>query len=205
MALIKGTVSLSRYRVLDALPDLSGEVVSERLEGTAFVDIEATAEEESLGWVEILNPLSTEFPEHSFNFGEMFILGMRLDTRRVSTKVVNRYLAMAEAQAKKLSEKPLTGEQRRELKNKVRSDLLSRTPVSTDVYEVCWFFKREEIWLVGAGTKIRERFEDLWRRTFGLGLLLKIPFLMARELLPTGVTAEELENAQATALFGGRR
>ena len=205
MALVKGTVSLSRYRVFDSLPDLSGEVVSERLMQSAFVDIEASAEEESLGWVEILDPMSTRFPEHSYNFGDVFVFGMRLDIRRVSGKVVNRYLALAEAEAEKLSEKPLTGEQRRELKNKVRTDLLLRTPVSTDVYEICWFFRREEVWLVGAGAKIRERFEDLWRQTFGLGMVLKIPFLMARELLPTGVTAEELEKAQATALFGGRR
>lgn len=205
MSLIKGSVTLTRYRVMDELPELTDEFIAERLGRNAFIPIDGTAEEEAVGWVELLDPLSTQFQPPSFNFGPVICVGLRVDTRKVSAKVVNRYLAMAEAEAEKLSGRPLSANQRRELKLKVRHDLLSRTPVATDVYEVCWFPKQAELWLTASGTKIRERLEELWRQTFGLGLMMKIPFVLAGDLLPAGASLEDLDRAKPSALYCGAR
>jgi hypothetical protein len=116
--------------------------------------------------------------------------------------MVNRYLAMAVAEAEERSEKPLGAEDRRLLKSRVRQDLLARTPVSTDIFEVVWLPKRDEVWLAAVGAKVRERFEDLWRRTFNLGLMLKIPYVLARELLPGEVSPEDLDQTRPSALMG---
>ena len=201
MGLIKGAVSLTRYRVLDSPPEISDDFISERLTSNRFLDIDAGPEEESVGWVEVLDPLSVGFAPTSFNFGQTVVLGLRVDIRRVSTKTVNRYLAVAEAETETVTGKPLTSNQRREMKAKIRNDLLIRTPLSTDVFEVCWFPKRDEVWLAATGTKIREKFEEQWRRTFSLGLLMKAPIMLAAELLPKDIPAETLERATASSLM----
>lgn len=203
MGLIKGSVSLTRYRVVDAPPEITDEFLADRLHKSSFMDIETSPEEESIGWVEILNPLSTEFEPYNFNFGEVIALNMRIDTRKVSAKMVNRYFSIAEMRERQSSDKPLSAEQKRELKARIKMDLLSRTPVATDVFEVCWFPKNEEVWLISTGPKIREKFEDLWRRTFNLGIVMKIPYVLAREVLPDNVSAENLDQAKPSALLGG--
>ena len=205
MTLIKGSFGLTRYRVLDAPADINPEFLAERLRRTAFLDIDHTVEEESLGWVEILDHLSSNFDPLTFHFGPVAAMGLRLDRRKVPAKVLNRYLALAEAEASAQKDGPLSSEERRKLKNRVRHDLLARTPVTTDVFEVCWFLKEEEVWLVGSGTQARERFEDQWRRTFNLGLTMKIPYLLARELVPVGLSPEVLDQIKPAALWGGKR
>ena len=203
MSLLKGSISLTRYRVQDQPPELTDEFISSHLQQNAILEIDSSSEEESVGWVEVLNPLVFEFLPPSYKFGDVLVFGLRVDTRRVPAKTVNRYLALAEAQAVEATNRPLNNEQRRELKSRVRRDLLARTPVTTDVYEVCWLFKKGEVWLAGVGSKLRERFEDLWRRTFSLGLVMKIPYLLAGELLPDDALADDLERLKPSALFGG--
>lgn len=205
MGLIKGSVNLTRYRVLDSPSEVTEEFVAERLQNNAFIYIDNTLDEESLGWVEVLNPFAMDFQPTSFNFGESYVMGMRVDTRKISPKVVQRYLSIAIADAEARTQRPLSVDERRELKLKVRTELMSRTPVNTDVYEVCWFVKKEEIWLAGTGTKLRERLEDLWHRTFGLGIVMKIPYILARDLAPEDAPPDSVDRIQASALFGGAR
>lgn len=203
MSLLKGTVSLTRYSLQEPPPEPTEEFIAGHLKHNAFVSIDDTPEPESMGWVEPLNPLAADFGPGTFYFGEMIILGLRVDVRQVPAKLVNRYFNLAAVQAEKMSQRPLSAAQRNSLKAKVRADLVARIPVSTDVSEVCWFVKTGEVWLLGQGTKLRERFEDLWRRTFGLGLILKIPYILARELLPTGVGLAQLDQAKSAAFFAG--
>jgi len=203
VSLLKGTVSLTRYGLPEPSPEPTEEFIAGRLKHNAFVSIDDTPEPESMGWVEPLNPLAVDFGPGTFHFGEVIILGLRVDVRQVPAKLVNRYFNLAAAQAEKISQRPLSADQRHSLKAKVRADLLARIPVSTEVSEVCWLVKADEVWLLGQGTKLRERFEDLWRRTFGLGLVLKIPYLLARELLPAGVGLAQLDQTKAAAFYGG--
>jgi len=203
VSLLKGTVSLTRYGLQEPPPEPTEEFVAERLKHNAFVSIDDAPEPESMGWVEPLNPLAADFGPGTFYFGEVIILGLRVDGRKVPAKLLNRYFNLATAQAEKISQRPLSADQRNSLKAKVRADLLARIPVSTDVFEVCWFIKTHEVWLLGQGAKLREKFEDLWRRTFGLGLILKIPYLLARELLPAGVGLAQLDQTKAAAFYGG--
>lgn len=205
MSLIKGNLSLTRYLVLDDHPDLTDEFIGERLRKNALMDIESTAEEESIGWVEVLEPMQTEFGELTFSFGMVKAMGFRIDTRKVPAKMVKKYFAMAEEKAENLSEKPLTAEDKRLLKAKVKQDLLARMPVTTDVYEVCWLPEEKEVLLAATGKKKREYFEDLWRRSFGMSLLMKIPIVLADIMLPKDMDPEILSRISSSALVGGGR
>lgn len=201
MALLSGQISVSRYLVSGAPEVIDDEWLMPRLVGQAFKDIENTPEEESAGWVEALNPYSTAFEPHLVRFGNLASFSLRLDSRKIPPKVVKRYCTIAEEEAKARAGGFLTSEARKELKARVRLGLLNRALVSTTVYETVWFLDRGEVWLVNTSPKARQLFEDLWRKTFGFGLLLRIPYLAAKALRPGAVSEMELENTRPTAFF----
>ena len=49
MSLLEGMVSLTRYHVLDSPTELPDEYLAERIKRNAFIDIETTIDEESIG------------------------------------------------------------------------------------------------------------------------------------------------------------
>ena len=183
MGLLKGNPTLTRYRVTDELPlEFTEEFVGERLRKNAFADIEKSPEEESAGWVELLDDLSVAFPQGSYKFGPNYAFILREDTRRLPTKILNRYYAIVEAEfTKKMNRKP-NSVKKKELKENLRRDLLRRSLLSTDLHEVAWLVERSEVWLSGSGEKLRALFEDHWNRTFALSIRLLAPITMAVEI-----------------------
>ncbi|MDR2460649.1 MAG: recombination-associated protein RdgC [Deltaproteobacteria bacterium] len=185
MGLIKGNPTLTRYRVVDQLTDeFTEDFIGERLRKFAFIDIEKTSEESSLGWVELLNELSYDFQLGSFRFGPNYAFILRQDSRKLPPKILNRYYAVLENDfVKKIGRKP-NSVKKKELKENLRQDLMRRCLLSTDLYEVAWLTTKNELWLAGAGEKLRANFEDLWLKTFGLTIRLLVPVTLALELVP---------------------
>lgn len=191
MGLIKGSLSLTRYRVLEEPPEeLTDEFITGRLSKNAFIDIEHAPEEKSLGWVEFFNHLDSNFNPATYRFGGMVAMTLRLDTRKLPGKTVSRYYAIREAMyIEKTGRKP-NSLAKKELKDTVKSELLRRALVNTELMEVAWLCKENEIWLAGAGEKRREAFEELWSRTFGLSLQMLVPITLGLEIV-----GEELRKA----------
>lgn len=206
MGLIKGNLSLTRYRVKEEPPEvLTDEYLSERLSKNSFVDIEHVAEEFSLGWVEFLDHLSWEFSPASYRFSGILAFSLRLDKRKVSPKALGRYYAIREAEyVAKLDRRP-NSLAKKELKEAVKSELLQRSLLSTELLEVVWLFKENEIWLAGIGEKRREVFEELWSRTFGLSLQMLVPATWSLELLAGDLRQALLDSKASHICFIGDR
>ncbi|MDR1164694.1 MAG: recombination-associated protein RdgC [Deltaproteobacteria bacterium] len=183
MGILKGNRALSRYRLAEALtPEFTEEFIGERLQKFAFVDIERSSEESSTGWVELLNDLGADFAIGSYKFGPNYAFHLRVDARRLSPKILSRYFHIAEADFyEKMGRKP-NKTVRLEMREKLRLDLLKRTLLSTDLYEVIWLVQQNEIWLGAAGEKIRAVFEESWLQTFGLSIRLLVPITLGLEL-----------------------
>lgn len=201
MGLIKGTLSLTRYRVREEPPEtLTDEYLTERLVKNAFLDIEELAEERSLGWVEFLNHLGTSFNPATYRFGGMLVFTLRLDTRKVSPRTLNRYYLIREADyVEKVGRRP-NSLARKELKEAVKSELLRRALLNTELMEVAWLFKENEIWLAASGEKRREVFEELWGRTFGLSLQMLVPVTLGLEML-AGELRRALLDSKASPIW----
>jgi hypothetical protein len=107
---------------------------------------------------------------------------MRLDSRRLSGKILSRYLKIQELKVLEDTGRRPGARKRREMKEALRLELLRRTLLQTDVYEAVWFTKSSEVWLFGAGEKLRSLFEDLFGQTFGLAIRLIVPITLALEL-----------------------
>jgi DNA recombination-dependent growth factor C len=194
MGLIKGALSLTRYRVREEPPEtLTDEYVSGRLARNAFLDIEDGPEERGLGWVEFFNHLGTDFNPAAYRFGGVLAFTLRLDTRRLPPPILRRYCALREARYIAQTGRRPNSLVRREMKEAVRAELLLRALVNTELMEVAWLHQENEVWLAAAGEKRRELFEDLWGRTFGLALQM--------EALPVTFGLENLTGRLRKALL----
>ena len=203
MGLIKGTLSLTRYRVKEEPPEtLTDEYISERLTKNAFVDIEHAPEERSLGWVEFLNHLDSNFNPATYRFGGLLTFTLRLDTRKLSAKAVGRYYAIREAQYLEKTGRRPNSLAKKELKEAVKSELMRRTLLNTELMEVAWLYQENELWLAATGEKRRETFEELWGRTFGLSLQMLVPITVGLEVL-TGEMRKALLDSKASPIWLG--
>jgi len=197
MGLIKGALSLTRYRVREEPPEtLTDEYVSGRLAKNAFRDIENGPEERSLGWVEFFNHLKTDFNPATYRIGGLLAFTLRLDSRRLPPPVLRRYCAIREALYKDQTGHPPDSLTRRAMKEAVKAELLTRALVNTELMEVVWLYGENAVWLAAAGEKRRELFEELWKRTFGLALQM--------EALPVTFGLENLTGRLREALLESR-
>jgi len=197
MGLIKGALSLTRYRVREEPPEmLTDEYVSGRLAKNAFLDIEDGPEERSLGWVEFFNHLGVDFNPATYRFGGLLAFTLRLDTRRLPPPILRRYCAIREVRYVAQTGHRPNSLTRREMKEAVRTELMLRIPLNTELMETAWLYGENEVWLAASGEKRRELFEELWGRTFGLALQM--------EALPVTFGLENLTGRLRKALLEAR-
>ncbi len=203
MGLIKGTLSLTRYRVKEEPPEtLTDEYIGERLAKNAFIDIEHAPEERSLGWVEFLNQLGIEFNPATYRFGGVLVFTLRLDTRKLSAKTIARYYIIREADYEAKTGRRPNSLAKKELKEAVKSELLRRAFLNTELMEVAWLYQENEVWLAATGEKRRETFEELWGRTFGLSLQMLVPVTLGLEILPGGLKKALLDSKASPVWLG---
>jgi DNA recombination-dependent growth factor C len=184
MGLMKGAPTVTRYRIADEVPaEYTEAFVGERLKKYAFKDIENSPEETSSGWVELLDTLSWDFGEGSYRIGPNYAFTLRQDQRKLPGKILNRYYVAREAEVTEKTGRKPNSVKRKELKEALRLELLRRCLLTTDLYEVVWLTGRQEIWLAGAGEKLRALFEEEWGRTFGLSLRMLVPVTIGLEIL----------------------
>lgn len=203
MGFIKGSLSLTRYRVKEEPPELlTDEYLDERLAKNAFVDIEHTPEERSLGWVEFLNHLGGNFNPATYRFGGLLVFTLRLDTRKLQARTISRYYAIREARYMEETGRKPNSLAKKELKEAVKSELLSRSLLNTELMEVAWLYQENEIWLAATGEKRRETFEELWGRTFGLALQMLVPATLGLELLGNDLKKALLDSKASPIWIG---
>ena len=158
MSILKGNLSLTRYRI-DLEPReaeaITNEYLAERLLRNSFVDIdECSLHERSVGWVELLDSMGTNFSPTTFCFGDLIAFILRVDMRKVTPKSVARYFAIRERDYSLEHGRRPNRVARTELKEVVYSELARRVPLTTQTMEVVWFSKTNELWLAAVGDSI---------------------------------------------------
>ncbi|MDR0356624.1 MAG: recombination-associated protein RdgC [Deltaproteobacteria bacterium] len=203
MGFVKGSATMTRYKITEEPSEgLTDEFIAERLLQNAFVDIENSSEESSLGWVEFFDHLSTGFPAESWRFGQIIGFNLRLDERKLSNRILNRYYAIAEANLTKETGKKPNTTKRRQLKEALRADLLRRSLLDTKLIGLLWLPENQELWIDSAGDKNRALFEELWSRTFGLNIKLLVPVSMGLSILAES-QKEQLLRLTSVPFFEG--
>lgn len=199
MGVYANTVSITQFSITGELPkDDQFQWFSQKLSDRGFQSIENSAEESSEGWVQVDRPDDADFDAPSDFWRENYVVfSMRKDQRKIPAAVLKSHTGREEgaflAQHPNLRRTPKN--KREEIKEQVQMRLLIKClPVPSSV-DLVWDQRSNVLTLYSLGTKVIERFEDLFRKSFeGFSPVIIHPFARARMLLE-GQMLDKLEAA----------
>ncbi len=201
MGLLTGSASFMRFSVEGDLPDNFWDFVAERVAAHAFVDIDDNMEEYSIGWVSVANMFDAEFAYAAYAAGDHVVLSMRVDERKVSPAVLKKFVMKEEERIKREKQIPrLARSARLEIKERVRAELVRKSAPVPAVYDMCWNLADSTLFFFSTSKKAMVQFEELFRETFDLSIILQIPWNSALHLADEQVVAN-LDNLQPAILI----
>lgn len=182
------TCSLTRFRVVDAVPAALWTSIEDRLKQHAFLDIDDMPEMSASGWVAFEDMRDTAWLL-SPNKGPYILFSLRRDTRRIPAALIRKN--MADALDKEKQERKERGlnafvsnERRKELREQVLLRLRARFLPVPAYFNVLWNKEDNEVWLASTSAGIIDAFMDLFRRTFDVLLEPITPHTLALAMRP---------------------
>ncbi len=199
MGVYANTVSITQYTITGDLPKNDQfQWFSQKLSDRGFQSIENSTEELSEGWTQVDHPDDASFEVPSdFWRDNYLVFSLRRDQRRIPAAVLKSHTGREEgaflAQHPNLRRAPK--KKREEIKEQVQLRLLTKClPVPSSV-DVVWDQKNGVLTLFSLGSKVIERFEDIFRKSFeGLHPVVIHPYARAKSLLE-GQLLDKLEAA----------
>ncbi len=180
MGLLSGAASFMRFSVEGDLPDSFWDFVAERVAAHSFQDIDDTFDEYSIGWVSVANMFDVDFEYGAYAAGDYVVLSMRIDERKVSPSVLKKYVMKEEERIKKEQQIPrLNRSAVMEIKERVRTQLIRQSVPVPAVYDICWNLSDGTVFFFSTSKKAIVLLEELFKETFGLSLILQVPWLVA--------------------------
>jgi hypothetical protein len=199
MGVYANTVSITQFTVSGELPETDQfEWFSRKLSGYGFQSIENSTEEVSEGWSLVDKPDDASFEAPSDFWRDNFLVfSLRKDQRTVPAAVLKSHTGREEgvflAQNPNLRRTPK--HKREEIKEQVQIRLLTRCLPVPSMVDVVWDQKSSVLTLYSLGSKVIERFEEIFRKTFeGFSPVIVHPFARARKMLD-GQMLDALEAA----------
>ncbi len=182
------TCSMTRFRVVDAVPQALWPELENRLKQFAFMPIDDMPEMSASGWVAFEDMRDTEWQE-SPSKGPYILFSLRKDTRRIPAALIRKN--MADALDKEKQERKerglnafISNERRKELREQVLLRLRARFLPVPAYFNVLWNAERGEVWLASTSAGIIDAFMDLFRRTFDVLLEQITPHTLALAMCP---------------------
>lgn len=171
--------------------DLNRDAIARAVEERAFRehDEDGMPKQEAFGWVAIHDPMVTDFDATDLFFQQYLVVGFRFDRRAVPPKLAWMERRRQEDLRKEEQDlERLSRDTKREIKQDVESNLMSRALPSPKLFECAWNLETETVYFTGKLKAARERFATLFRETFGATPIPMIPYLAAERVgLPDGV------------------
>ncbi|MDD2899853.1 MAG: recombination-associated protein RdgC [Desulfuromonadaceae bacterium] len=199
MGVYANTVSITQFAVIGEVPKTEQfEWFSKKLADRGFQSIENSTEESAEGWTQIDRPDDSMFVSPSDFWRDNFVVfSLRKDQRKIPAAVLKSHTAREEGAF--LSENPnlrrTPKHKREEIKEQVQLRLMTKCLPVPSTVDVVWDQSSGVLTLYSLGTKVIERFEDAFRKTFeGFSPVIIHPFARARTLLD-GPLRDSLEAA----------
>ena len=184
MGLLSRTATFVRYTVEGELPGNFWNFAAERIAQFAFQDIDDTFDEYSVGWVSIDNMFDASFAHASYAVGDYIVLSLRIDERKVSKTLLQKFSLKEEERIKKVKQIPrLNRSERVRIKEDVRLQLVKKSLPLPSVYDLCWNLADNTVLFFSISTKAQSVLEDFFKECFGLTIILQVPYLSATHLL----------------------
>ena len=184
MGLLSRTATFVRYAVEGKLPENFWDFAAERIANFSFQDIDDTFDEYSIGWVAIDNMFDSSFAHVSYAIGDYIILALRIDERKVSKTLLNKFSLKEEERLKKEKQIPrLSRSQRLQVREDIRLQLAKKALPLPAVYDLAWNLAENTVLFFSTNTKAQSILEDFFKECFGLTIILQVPYLAAAHLL----------------------
>ena len=161
--------------------------VLEGLKKNTITEIDQEVLEMTAGWTSTNRPFFPDFEGSSFVVGPYFIFSLRTDSKRVPSKVIQKYVALESA--KKLSESGreyLSREEKRMIKDNVTNMLYRRVPAVPDIVDLIWDHEARQVLFFSNRKSTNEMVETLFLKSFSLTLVRMFPYTSA--LMDTGLS-----------------
>ena len=201
MSILSASLGLTRYRIIEDVPDELLRQVPEKLQQFCMVDIDGTADERSFGWTNMDDMLDMNWTQSPPEKGEFLTFSLRLDTRRIPPSVLKKHNAIALnkelAHNKEQGKNFVSRDRKREIKEQVTLRLRARSLPIPAVFDIVWNPSENRIYLDTTNAKVCALFEDHFALTFDLHLEPLTPFFMAMDVLGEDA-APKLENLDPT-------
>lgn len=200
MGLLSGTASFSRFSVEGEVPENFWDFVAQRVAEHSFQDIDDTIDEYSIGWVSVVDMFDSEFAFSSYAAGDYVVMSMRIDERKVAPAVLKKFTAKEESRIRQEKGlRRLSRNVRLEIKERIRAELVRKSPPIPAVYDLCWNLSSNTLLFFSNSRKSIALLEDLFRETFDLSLVMQIPWNTALHLADKN-TVEKLNDLQPALL-----
>jgi hypothetical protein len=202
MGLIAGSASFTRFRVEGELPSNLWDFIAEQVSKYSFKDIDDTLDEQSIGWVSVGDMFDSTFAYGSYAAGEYVVLSLRIDERRVSSAVLKKFATKEEARIKTEKDlQRLSRSLRLEIKEQIRAQLVRKSPPVPVVYDLCWNVAQGSLLFFSNSRKPLALLEELFKETFGLSLVMQVPWTSALHLLDEEQAVSTLERLLPASLI----
>jgi len=184
MGLMSRTATFVRYSVEGQLPENFWDFAAERIAGFSFQDIDDTVDEYSIGWVSVDNMFDSSFAHATYSVGDYIVLSLRIDERKVSKALLNKFSLKEEERLKKEKQIPrLNRSQRLQIREDVSLRLAKKALPLPSVYDLAWNLADSTLLFFSTSAKAQSILEDFFKECFGLSIILQVPYLAAAHLL----------------------
>jgi DNA recombination-dependent growth factor C len=180
LGILSASVSITRYKVEGTLKTPVMETVLAGLQNNTITEIDEEVLEKSAGWTSTHQPFFPDFEGSSFMVGPYFIFSLRIDTKRVPSKTIQKYVAIETR--KKLVESGreyLAREEKRMIKDNVTNMLYRRVPAVPGIYDLVWNHEAGSVWFFSNLKSANETVETLFLKSFNLTLIRMFPYTSA--------------------------
>ena len=177
MGLLKGTLTLCRYRLQEPLPGNFNDFLHRQMKRFAFRELPPAGEEKTSGWTSVENVLDTQFEYANYSVGDYLAFAFRLDRKSVPPSLLK--IRFLEAEKKTLaakSKKFLSKGEKEEIKERIHLDLLNKTFPVPSFFDVCWSLSQNWVVFGSLSPKVTEEFEKLFKKCFNLTLSPLVPW-----------------------------
>ncbi len=185
MGLLKGSASFVRFGVEGELPENALEYIADRVISFSFQDIDDTYDEYSIGWVSVYNMFDTQFNFGSYAAGDYITLTLRIDERKVSPSILNKFVQKEEERVKQEKQIPKVSRAMKvEIKERVKTELIRKSVPVPAVFDICWSLSSSSVLFFSTNKKIHAVIEDFFKDCFGVMLKQQIPYITAEKMIP---------------------
>jgi len=189
MSFIGGSASFTRYRIIDEPPKSLWPEIPDRLKKFPFTDIDNLPEERAWGWVCFDNMIDTEWRTAPPEKAHYIAFSFRLDTRRVPPAVFKKHFTIAleeeERRNKQEGRKFVGKDRKRELRDLVKSKLMTRFLPIPATFDVAWNTEKNIVYFDCTRQKVCDMFLEHFTQTFDLHLEPLTPYFLALNILGT--------------------